>query len=77
MKYKAIKLRKEALESCNWRGHKMGRFIRIKHTMNGKPIEREWQSTCKVCGKSVWINIAPLPNQIDICGEAVALNCTD
>jgi hypothetical protein len=34
-------------------------------------------SHCKVCGKTVTINSHPMPNEIDIGGEAVALNCGD
>lgn len=32
-------------------------------------------SVCKICGKRVVIMPKPLPNEIDIGGEAVALNC--
>jgi len=34
-------------------------------------------SHCKICRKSVAINARPLPNGIDIAGEAVALNCLE
>lgn len=31
---------------------------------------------CKKCGMMVYINIKPQANEIDISGEAVALDCT-
>ena len=64
------RLRLEALESCNWRGHKMERFKYRKWT--NRIVG--W-SGCKICGKSVNINSNPAPNGIDIVGEAVALGC--
>lgn len=63
------RLRKSALESCSYRGHKMQPFRR-KH-------RHWWVSECKVCGKTVVINDIPAPNEIDVSGEAVALNCKD
>jgi len=63
------RLRKEALESCNFRGHKMRTFSR--------KYRHWWSSKCKICGKEVHLNDNPLPNEIDISGEAVALNCGD
>ena len=32
---------------------------------------------CKLCGREVQINTKPLPNEIDIGGEALALNCSN
>ena len=32
---------------------------------------------CVKCGKGVQVNTNPLPNQIDIGGEAVAVGCID
>jgi hypothetical protein len=56
------KLKKEALESCGWRKHKMSRF-------------EGHISTCEICGAWVRINTNPAANEIDIGGPAVALNC--
>jgi hypothetical protein len=61
------RLKKEALESCKWRGHTMNRFHTIDST---RAI-----SYCDYCSTSVTVNIHPMPNQIDIGGDAVALNC--
>ena len=65
---KIERLRKEALESCKFRGHTMKSFSRRYRYW--------WNSECRVCGMYVDINDNPLPNEIDISGEAVALHCT-
>lgn len=57
-----------AKESCSFRGHKMDRF---NHNEDGYSA----YSACLCCGKTVVVNTRPMPNDIDICGEAVALNC--
>jgi len=69
---KINRLRIEALESCNWRGHDMKRFS-ITQTYQGKVGESE----CKKCKMLVHILYKPYPNEIEIGGEAVALNCFD
>lgn len=66
---KIEKLRREALESCKLRGHKMKSFSR--------KYRHWWYSECKDCGMTVFINDNPVPNDIEISGEAVALNCGD
>ena len=62
------RLKREALESCRFRGHKMGRFLTLD-------MEGIAYSQCKVCRREVAIDIYPLPNGIVISGEAVALHC--
>jgi hypothetical protein len=59
---------KSAKEASTWRGHKMERF---NHNEDGKRA----YSKCSCCGMTVVVNTRPMPNDIDICGEAVALNC--
>lgn len=66
---KLERLRKEALISCNSRGHKMNQFNRT--------YRHWWGSACSVCGKMVNLNDDPLPNEIAIGGSAVALSCGD
>ncbi len=63
-----FRLKLEAHESASWRGHTL-----------------EWQDnsgyratgTCTKCGKQVVCLTRPAPNQIDIGGEAVGLNCRE
>jgi hypothetical protein len=50
--------------------------------MIGQWTEHSYKPTilhnaCIHCGMDVSINARPLPNEIDIGGEAVALNCGD
>ena len=63
-------LKARALKSTRYRGH------RIHWT---PPYHSERTSVqngvCTRCGMEVQINVNPLPNGIDIGGEAVALNC--
>lgn len=66
---KLERLRKEALESCNFRGHTMRSFSR--------KYRHWWDSECKKCDRQVCIIDNPAPNQIEISGEAVALHCGD
>ncbi len=66
---KIDRLKKEALEGCTWRGHKMGRFEKSDYWPGVAT------STCKICGRSVTVNTRPQPNEIDIGGDAVAVNC--
>ena len=65
-----IKLEMEAREAAEWRGHVMTEFA-YKLT----PGRTQGYSKCKRCGKGVWTDTRPMPNGIDISGEAVALNC--
>lgn len=63
-------LRKEAEQAIQFRGH---------HIVWMSPWHGENRSTqegiCQRCNKTVFINTNPLPNDIDIGGEAVALCC--
>ena len=62
-------LKKEAREAYDFRGHK----------------KADWENQdyhtaileCPVCGKYVQVNSKPMPNQINIGGDAVALDCND
>lgn len=58
---------KSAIESAKRRKHKPI-FISRKN--------RRWLYQCKDCGMQFVVNFNPMPNQIDIGGEMVALNCT-
>lgn len=65
------KLRIQALASCKWRGHDMKRFLTVK-CMSGHTHKI---SECKKCGAGVRVTAEPEPNDIDVGGEAVAVNC--
>ena len=65
---KTQELKQEALEACNFRGHKMSKFWKTY----GDDI---YCSLCQDCSKLVVVDPTPLPNSIGISGEAVALNC--
>jgi len=63
---KIERLKREALESCRFRGHIMKRFLDFKDFS---------VSSCKICDMQVVVVPHPLPNGIEISGEAVALHC--
>jgi len=68
-------LLRQAHKACRNRGHVMRPFQRLGPTA---PMDRhtaKWGSTCLLCGKVVWVTPNPLPNEAEIMGEAVALNC--
>ena len=65
---KIERLKKEALKSCEFRGHKMSKFITVNEN------ERAY-AFCMVCYKMVCVDTNPVANNIDIGGEAVALSC--
>ena len=63
-------LRREAEEACVFRGHSM---------MWTNPWHGEHQSVqqaeCRMCTRWVQVNTRPLPNQINIGGDALAIDC--
>jgi hypothetical protein len=64
---KIDRLKKEALESCDFRGHDMGKF---------RNYDKETaRSLCWNCGMYVQVESSPAPNSIDIGGNAVAMTC--
>lgn len=68
-------LKKEALESCRFRGHNMGHFNQGKSGRGRGRITA--LSYCKTpsCGGWVCVDTFPPPDGIDIGGSAVALHC--
>ena len=66
------RLKRQALKSCALRGHKMGNF---GFTIMAGGMGVKGGYTCIKCGRMVQVNTNPAPNEIDIGGEAVALNC--
>ncbi len=70
------RLKQEAKESCEFRGHKMMPFVTLCRP-NPLMGVRGYvaRSLCAHCGKYVQIETRPAPNSIDIGGDALALNC--
>jgi hypothetical protein len=65
-------LKREALASCKARDHVMTKF-----ELDSQIGSRMWAtSRCKFCDMRVSINTHPMPNEIEIGGEAVALDCS-
>ena len=64
---KLDKLKKEARQSATRRGHKLCPFNELS--------EGTVYAFCETCGKEVFVKEHPFPNEVDIDGEAVALNC--
>jgi len=64
-------LKRSARQSCYWRGHRM-KPIRLTHKMSG---HRRGAARCNFC--PAWVNVLehPAPNEIEIGGPAVAMNC--
>jgi hypothetical protein len=65
-------LKESAKKSCVWRGHKMTNFKRVKFF---DTMTNEWFSYCKICDCEVYVKPNPQPNEINICGDAVAITC--
>jgi hypothetical protein len=61
-------LRRDAAKSCKWRGHSM-RWSKPNDT--GHRLCGE----CRHCGHLVIVLDNPMPNECEIMGEALALNC--
>jgi transcription elongation factor Elf1 len=70
---KIERLRREALATCKFCGHKMGRFRTLASRDDGVAVVRV--AHCRVCDKQVAIDSCPMANGIEIGGEAVSLDC--
>ncbi len=68
---KIERLRKEAIDACNFRGHKMACFAHSHYDDTGNHCT----SYCTVCNMRVFVCDNPLPNEVDICGRAVGCSC--
>jgi hypothetical protein len=63
----ALELMAEAKETAIYRGHN----VKYWNVLGGDCYSLE----CKDCKMSVMVKENPLPNEINVGGEAVALNC--
>lgn len=77
MARRIVTLKASAMESARFRGHVMQRFVTDGD--NRDPKDRNWRatSTCRDCDAWVQVNTRPMPNDTDISGTAVAINCGD
>lgn len=64
-------LSRKARAAAKWRGHTLAPFGQTRLS----PAHPVWSTQCKRCHAFASINPAPYPNEIDIGGEAVAVNC--
>lgn len=70
------RLKRDARAACERRGHDMGRF-------SGGPVwygrsnrlPSYYVANCRNCDAQVAVTPRPMPNEIDIGGEAVATEC--
>lgn len=70
------RLKVEAREACEWRGHDMKYFNTLARPNPLMGIRGTVaRSYCRVCGRMVQVETHPAANSIDIGGEAVAVNC--
>lgn len=60
------RLKQEARQAAEHRGHALGNF---------KQVGSAYYAGCKNCNCGVWVTPKPAPNEIDVMGEAVALDC--
>ena len=74
MPTKLRNLKNKAIEACESHGHVMQRFYRGPYSI-ALGVKRTYHSQCLRCNKGVTVHLKPMPNEIDIGGEAVALNC--
>ena len=65
---KIERLKKEAIAACKNRGHRMGFW---------SDSSRSAYCECKICHRYVQVIEKPWPNEIEIGGSAVALNCEE
>lgn len=64
---KVRKLRSEGKRFAEMRGHKVCRFVSLSPTRS--------VASCLKCDSEVYVNASPAPNEIDLSGQALALDC--
>lgn len=69
MKYDTLS--RQARAAARARGHRMARFALVR-TSATHPV---WSTQCMDCHAFMQVNTNPYPNEIDIGGSAVAINC--
>lgn len=71
MSSKMERLAKQGRKAAKQRNHRM-KPLRLLEKTPGKQIASGF---CRGCGKELYILESPAPNEIDISGEAVAMEC--
>lgn len=78
MRLERIRLSRASLPTCRERRHIMTRvhWVHTQHSDKPKGFGH-WvgYAKCTKCGAYLRLNTHPLPNEIDISGESVAVNC--
>lgn len=74
---KIDRLKKEAMGSCRWRQHNMGKFVNLTYGEGWRDPGPRYtaSSECSLCGAWVQIDTRPAPDGIEIGGPAVAVTC--
>lgn len=70
------RLKADARRSTDMRGHTLTRFSTFMTIDSPVYACRAATAHCSVCGAYVQVITNPRPNQIDIGGSAVAVNCS-
>lgn len=71
MKRNIRTLRKLAATTAVWRGHSL-----TWTAVDDRDDRQTTIGTCRYCGADVACNTRPLPNEAEIGGSAVAVNCS-
>lgn len=67
-KSELLGLKREAQITCELRGHSMGRWLNHENKMGAI-------CQCLECDGYVQVLVKPMPNEIDIGGDMLALDC--
>jgi hypothetical protein len=77
MMAKMDRLKREARAAATFKGHKLGRFSQSVITMGSAPQTQRLAvvASCKICGALVMVDPAPPPEEEEILGAAVEMEC--
>jgi len=64
------RLKQEAMKSATWRGHTFERKWKER-------AKNDFYKKCIKCGAYLGVTLKPMPNEIEISGPAVAIDCPD
>ncbi len=73
---KMERLKQEAREAAELKGHRLGKFLQSVITGSSPESPRPAAvAVCQVCGAMAVVDPAPLPEEPEILGEAVTQEC--